>query len=677
MGAVKMQAVMVVVGAALSGCMGVFYPHPWPLEASVPSSEVDDFAPDAPVVMIRRRVRLTYVGEGTGVFSPAMTLTDVHEVLRIQKPSGLEAASLVIPYPLDALDDLEAIARRPDGRVVRVGPEDAVPLRQFEPSGTSGEPTDVTVLLLPEVTVGSLIELRFRASEKGWRWEQHVTGYDMPTLEWTVLVTRPERLVLNYISPGFSRESRAPSGGYAQDVFELRRWKPGAGRRWAGAAPQPELTLSQGSVTWPNGYAVGLVAGWEMAAAYLWSDYRAANAQTPRGPTKEVSTHVREAMHELSAWVQQNVAPRTSLDQRGLRQLSEVVASGYGNELERALVLYSLLEGRHVPGLGLVVIPPSEDGTLAERVATYSSVRRGDFLVRAVLDGQDIFLDPSCLGCWPGEISPHLWRREAVALQPTGRVERIQSHGATTRLSFPSVDVTFLRTPEAPSLSAPRTELSFELSSEGLRLREGRWRFSGSRAAPLRSWAADSPGAPLDDPQLRRLVDDYAPAPSVLESESDGVMALIVRDAPVVRPGIVDTARRVVLPLGALDALPLVDAILTTSISATQDVRLPARLGLSLSTQLTLGPNDRLRTVPEPTHIVSDAASYTRTASVVGSTLSVTEALTTSSQVLPREGRAAFLDFLAKVRAARRAAIVVDRAPTTDNSTTRAHALAR
>jgi hypothetical protein len=59
--------------------------------------------------------------------------------------------------------------------------------------------------------------------------------------------------------------------------------------------------------------------------------------------------------------------------------------------------------------------------------------------------------------------------------------------------------------------------------------------------------------------------------------------------------------------------------------------------------------------------IVSGGAYYTRTASVVGSTLSVTESLMTASQVLPRQGRAAFLGFLAEVRAARRAAIVVDR----------------
>lgn len=659
-----MRGVMIVIAAGLSGCMGVFYPHPWPLDAAEPMPQADDFAPDAPVVMLQRRVRLTYVGQGEGVFSPAMTLTDVHELLRIQQPSGLEAGSLVIPYPLDALDDLEAIARRPDGRIVRVGPEDAVPLHQFEPSGTSGEPTEVTVLLMPGVTVGTTIEVRFRASEKGWRWEQHVTGYDMPTLEWTVLVTRPERLALNYISPGFSRQSRAPSGGYAQDVFELRRWRPDAGPRWAGAAPQPELTISQGSVMWPNGYAVGLVAGWEMAGAYLWSDYRAANLRAPRGPT-EVSTDIREAMHELSAWVAQNVARRTSLDQRSLRPLSEVVASGYGGELERALVLYSLLEEHHVPGLGLVVVPQEEDGALAEQVATYSSVRRGDFLVRAVLSGQDVFLDPSCLGCSPGELSPHLWRRHAVALQPTGRVERIQCHGATTRLPYPSVDVMYLQTPEAPSLSGRRTELSVVLGSDGLRLREGRWRYSGWHAASLRSWAADNRGAPLDDPYLRRLVDDYAPSPSALEPESDGAMALVVRDAPLVRASVVDTARRVVLPLGALEALPLVDEILTASVSATQDVRLPARLGLSLSTQLTLGPNDRLRTVPEPTHIVSGAASYTRTASVVGSTLNVTESLMTGSQVIPQQGRAAFLGFLEEVRAARRAAIVVDRAAPT------------
>jgi hypothetical protein len=50
-----------------------------------------------------------------------------------------------------------------------------------------------------------------------------------------------------------------------------------------------------------------------------------------------------------------------------------------------------------------------------------------------------------------------------------------------------------------------------------------------------------------------------------------------------------------------------------------------------------------------------------RCASVVGSTLSVTESLMTASQVLPRQGRAAFLGFLAEVRAARRAAIMVDR----------------
>lgn len=655
-----MRAMMAVALAGLSGCMGVFYPHPWPLEASGPLPQADGFAPDAPVVVLRQRVRITYVGEGTGVVSPVMTLIDVHETLRIQHASGLDAGTIEIPYPVDALQYLEATARRPDGRVVRVGPDDAVLLRRYEPSGTSGEPTDVTVLLLPEVTVGTTIELRFRASHRLWPWEREVVRPDdLPTLEGTVIVTRPERLALNYLSHGFWRRSGESAGGYAQDIFELSRWTPDSGPRWAGGAPQPQLTISSASVTWPDGRMIGLVAGWGMAGAYLWRDYRNANAHPPRGPQR-VSTDDQEALGELSAWVQRNLAPRASLDQQHLRPLSEVVASGYGGKLERALVLYSLLEQRLIPDLSLVVIPPEEEGALTERVATYSSTRWGDFLVRAVIGGQDIYLDPSCVGCAPGELSPRLWRRHTVALRPTGRVEQIKSHGATTRWLYPSVDVIFSRTPEGPSRGARRADLSFALTGEGLRLREGRWRFSGSQAAPLRSRAADSPGAPLDDPHVRRLIDDYA-APSALEPESDGVMALVVRDAPVVRPGIVDTARRVVLPLGALEALPVVDEILTTSISATHDVRLPARVGLSLSLQLSLGPDDRLRSVPGSTRIVSGGAYYTRTASVVGSTLSVTESLMTASQVLPRQGRAAFLGFLAEVRAARRAAIVVDR----------------
>lgn len=368
---------------------------------------------DAPAVVLLRE-EVIHVRGVRGVAAP-ITEFHHHEVVKIVSEAGFEAAKMRVAIPPEGeLVQLAARTVAPDGKVTPVDPRSMQKARTVV-EGSAG--VELRYFQFPNVEVGSVLEIvtvtRTKALFLSWA---SVASSPFPIATYRADVSTPSNVTFDFLLNGTQAplEQVPDPDGRQRVVVELKDVPAMADEVFAPqertAAPWwiyriTELRSAKG------GAEPGLIA-WDRAVP--WVIYENVVEQKPIAGFAKLDAgkcHGDVKCLVTEALAQARTREWTGFtEQLEMRDPEEIEQSGTANNLEKALLFWSLLRSADVEAhLALLARTP---GFPVNK--TFPSPAWFDHAVVLVPGLGDTFVDPSCEACAPGQLPE--WDRDVEAL---------------------------------------------------------------------------------------------------------------------------------------------------------------------------------------------------------------------------------------------------------------------
>ncbi|OGQ23665.1 MAG: hypothetical protein A2138_12310 [Deltaproteobacteria bacterium RBG_16_71_12] len=395
------------------------------VSALVAAAKVPDNA--AAVVLLR---------EESIVVRSARTSTDPitefhnHEVIKVLSEGGFDAAKVRVVIPKDGeLVELAARTVGPDGTVT---PVDASAMQRTRTVVEGSVGAEIRFFQFPKVEVGSILEIRYttRTTELFLSWAGE-TASPYPIATYRADVSTPSNVTFDFLLNGTTAPlQQVPDPDGRQRVVMELHDLPALDEDEA-FAPQART----GAPWWiyritevrsaKEGPQPGLVA-WDRAVPYALYEETVENkpvAGLPRLSAADCNGAaeclVGRALGELRGFEWTGFS-----DELELREPQEIVQSKTANNIEKALLLWSLLRSAEVdariaviersPGYPIVKTFPS--GAWFDHALVYLPALNGG-----------TFVDPSCEACGVGQIPEWDVGVEALVATPRGDRWRIDT----------------------------------------------------------------------------------------------------------------------------------------------------------------------------------------------------------------------------------------------------------
>lgn len=350
----------------------------------------------------------------TVVGNRAQTTDERQRALFVVNRDGLRHAQVRLCYTNESpILEVEARTILPGGESVAVDPADIIDAFAGRPAVNDDAELRCKVFAFPQVTVGSIVEYRYIRTSKYWR----------PTIEHVLDTTLPVRLAVfrfrpiggpfSYEAVGFSAPKR---------IGRTFTWRSGAiapEREKSFLPPEWSRRLSV-SIAMRRIQAAGsnffadydVFCSWPAVVRNAWAQARRATDEMPTALLEGVpADDVTQAAATLWGRVQ------TGIDDRGangflggFRAATDIFQSRYGDSNERALLLFGALRAKGYKA-SLVFVPDDDTPEISEDYFNPDRLDNALVLLKGGVTGRDMILDPSCLGCAPGEMVPgHRYR---------------------------------------------------------------------------------------------------------------------------------------------------------------------------------------------------------------------------------------------------------------------------
>lgn len=370
-------------------------------------TEVPD-DPGAPAVVLFKKARLKMMDYPREVSS----MFEVEARIKILTEEGMAYGEVEIPHSgFYRLKKIKGRTVLPDGRIVEL-PEDAV----FEERRSKSSKLFVTKAVFPAVEVGAILDYRYVV-----RWDSFIAlepwyfHDELPTMLSEITYVKPDNLgVVPWGIQTSSEKLQTESRGTPKAV-EVRVWVEDMVGFPSEPYSFPFADLSTRFMMIPKEIATGtarvpLLDSWKGACGFYLDGYkdfrgksRAARKQALTLTAKQPST--REKIAAVYAFVRDEI--RTiegiGLAPREGARADKVLADRTGEPIEQALLLQEMLDAIKVDAEIVWVA----DRTTGRAVLEVPNPWWFDTaIVRVLIDGEPIFLDPSDRGLGFGAIPP-------------------------------------------------------------------------------------------------------------------------------------------------------------------------------------------------------------------------------------------------------------------------------
>lgn len=548
------------------------------------------------------------------------THVDVSRSLLILTQAGVQSAKIeVLLPPGSVLSAFEAVTHTPDGRQIRLDSPRFVTLAEHEGKASARK----MVFAFPHAEPGAVVSWRYRISQRGykpfdtWRLPNHTpvrnARYHIRSYEFLSLGTQRTGVIadpktktgrqvelswrasdLPYV-PYEARQSR--SAGRAEVVYVLQD------------VEERDLYSS-----WNN-----VFEGYQERAGSMFSGLPSRWREIPRPTGSKPAAALRLVQDELAL----GTTPLPESDDT----LLALHRYRRATPMEHTLATYMLLRYWDAP-CDLVYTTPAGSDPIVRHFARPH--RAGQLL----LSCEKILLDPTCIGCAPGTISPALRGRPAV------------------RLVRDVID--FIVLPDVPDPVVQR-RLTVSPEARGLVAKSGRVVLRGMNADRARAWFSANPLPPKarSEAARRRFLDD-------IEATSISVRGLDKPDGPVQfelsnmvvsrngwtrSDGWITTAFDVVFGEGVFKLLHQPDR--------TAPIRLSAQDGFDNQVDLQTPAGWATAQMLEPLTLESPYGRYVFAVEKTATGHRLSETLDVNAQIVDPARWPALRDFLTAVRAHR------------------------
>ncbi|MBI1944077.1 MAG: DUF3857 domain-containing protein [Deltaproteobacteria bacterium] len=393
--------------------------------ALVAAAKVPD---NAPAVVLLREERIVVRSARTS--TEPITEFHNHEVIKILSEAGFEAAKMRVVIPKDGeLVQLAARTVAPDGTST---PVDASAMQRTRTVVEGSVGAELRFFQFPKVEVGSILEIvtTTRTSALFLTWSSE-TASPYPIATYRADVSTPSNVTFDFLLNGTTAPlQQVPDpDGRQRVVMELHDVP--ALDEYEAFAPQPRT----GAPWWiyritevrsaKEGPQPGLVA-WDRAVPYALYEDTVENKPVPGLPrlaaadcNGAVECLLGRALTEVRGFEWSGFS-----DELELRDPGEIVKSKSANNVEKAMLLWSMLRTADVevriavversPGYPIVKTFPS--GAWFDHALVYLPGLNGG-----------TFVDPSCEACAVGQIPEWDLGVEALVATPRGDGWRINT----------------------------------------------------------------------------------------------------------------------------------------------------------------------------------------------------------------------------------------------------------
>jgi hypothetical protein len=380
-----------------------------------------DEASDDEAVGVVLLAEQRFVFQKLGMYGEARAEVHYHVVQKLLTEAGIDAMATTVPWPKKAtLLHLDARTIGPDGTITPLTEEQlfADETKQVDETGASVE-TNLRRFTFPRVEVGSIIELAWGFEMPGlytgWQATSVLLGLPIKKYRVEIVVdaaAQPDFMVVNHRTPprlvdhgdgmqhlvleltdlpAREREAYAPPSGMTEPWWLYRTI----------AYRYPPRVFNM-NATWDDAVRGRLyhllVKGKGREGVAL------KGARPCEGKARCLVEAALDQVRENVAWTGHDAA----FDSRSLNDLEP---SGAASSAEKALLLWALLDGAGVEArvAGLARANTREVDKSFPHLAWLNHT-----VVVATVEGAEIWLDPSCGHCRPGELPS--WSRGQDAL---------------------------------------------------------------------------------------------------------------------------------------------------------------------------------------------------------------------------------------------------------------------
>lgn len=582
---------------SLTACLGVpsAYRGSYPLNPALTSAAHAGFAPDAPIVILSERRRVKYLERGA-------LEEDIYRAISIRRPDVLGYGTVTLPYAEAELLNLTGVTRLPDGRAVPFDRRTMLSVPRFRGGGEAASTHYATVLPFPAVVPGAIIELSFTIRRD--KWVPVASLYldaDLPIRFAELVVLHPREVVLERRPrPGVWRTaSKVENAQYSATTFTLRDYQPGKVLDFLAEDPSVSTEAWWGRIVGPRS-SLEYFGGWALPAGQAWKEWTEL-AALPRPPELAFSSDdPRVKVATILRWVEAQLLDRESAfdPDKGIRSATTILESRLGSSNDRALVLYAMMRAQKLDP-ELVVL--DADGSDLYPSPRPLSFERDVVLLRVKAGGDTVWVDPACLACRPGELTPSRQHRRGIVMRFLGGTLKAIENGGSLPIAVPEVNVAPIRTPAQGERGRARERFAVELTPRGLLVTEGRIEYRGPAAADLRHWATThAPGERRDG--AKRFVDGWADGEITFEVGEE-LAAVRLSNVLLARGGFVHTRRHVVVDLASLFPEPWLGA---AQRQRAETLRLAPMRGFDRTVELTIPSGTQVSSAPE-TKVIENA----------------------------------------------------------------------
>lgn len=637
-----MRTVLVSLLLAVAACANPMTTPLFEIGRDIERAGANELAKDAPAIILEDRRTVRHFLQPTHFTVVVNTKIDVYRAIEIRNEAGLGYADVVLA-PDNGLAP-QAIAAQtilPDGTRVPVDPA-TIKTLTIEWLG-GGSPYQLQILTFPKVTPGAILEYRYFTRHDGLR------EYDRYEPRSALPVLYAEHLFHTYGLVGARHDARGmrcstPEVGGRPLSRQIVRCEGRslAPRRWEAfqtpnAKPDVYSAFIVAQYDVPESEAKEALATWGAASQRLAKALDDARELPPAviAPHAEAKS-TKEKI--LSVWraVQHDVrdVDRGYRSHGGLRPVYDIYSHRFGGADERARLIEAMLRELKVDAEILIVANGSSADPTANHVdPTFFS--RGDWLVKA----GEIYLDPYCEGCPPGELArSHLGR---AAISATRGVVRL-----------PSANVT-----KQPISSH---DYQLVLSPRGLVIEDGVQTIRGASAGQVRWYYFNHP---LPPSRLRERIErEYLDG---IEGGEVGIQGLDTEEGPVrihfsgtllTRSGYVHAGDLLMVPV---DAVFPNGWMYTFGERRNKDVAFQSAPAFENTFRFAVPDGAKVLARPVATSATSKFGRYDLGWTESGGVVSVKEKLKMTVREIPVEDYDEFFLFIRDVRKARTQKLVL------------------
>lgn len=259
------------------------------------------------------------------------------------------------------------------------------------------------VIAFPAATAGSIVEYSYAVKRNLRGFGRLLLTWDIPVRSARVTFRHGKDTVLKYRRNLFAKHTHKGGATFEAKNILPEKHVPYAPPIWQ-SAPWVSYVVDR----------LGVRSGfdsWSAAAERLrWPTSRARHT-LPRRARISGYASAREGMKHLWKLAQQGLHNRDVSYRVAPANTTEQVASGYGTATERAWLMYAAL--READATATILWLPSWYEQDIDN-GFPNPIPLDAYLIKTKLDGEPLYLDPSCLGCAMGEIGEAFWGRDAV-----------------------------------------------------------------------------------------------------------------------------------------------------------------------------------------------------------------------------------------------------------------------